>query len=303
MKILVVGDSHGRRPRIHFKDFDAIICVGDVCYDRKMSKHYRGWFSYMKKNDRIDFKDYLKMKSVTKKMEREYDKFSLKGGRKILEYLNSFGKPVYFVPGNWDQSYGETNVDEDDENPYRRIKSLYDIYLADRTNPKLIRGLKNIKDCQYQLHTFGEINILGYGLSSAPENPRLRKKGKKISGKQYERLKKHYGKIHEKLKKEYQKRNKKLPTIFLTHNVPYNTKIDRILNKGSSMYKKHWGSTVAREFCQKYKPILCVGGHMHEHFGKDKIGKTAVMNAGYGRDANTLIEIRDGKLKKLSFHK
>jgi len=30
---LILGDMHGRKPNIHFKNFDAILCVGDFCSD------------------------------------------------------------------------------------------------------------------------------------------------------------------------------------------------------------------------------------------------------------------------------
>ena len=33
MKILVVGDLHGQKPKIYFRDFDAIIAPGDFCSD------------------------------------------------------------------------------------------------------------------------------------------------------------------------------------------------------------------------------------------------------------------------------
>ena len=31
---------------------------------------------------------------------------------------------------------------------------------------------------------------------------------------------------------------------------------------------------------------------MHEHFGKDKLGKTVVVNAGFGSYVNTILEIK-----------
>ena len=40
---------------------------------------------------------------------------------------------------------------------------------------------------------------------------------------------------------------------------------------------------------------------MHEHFGKCKIKKTTVVNAGFGAKVNTSFEIKEGKLKGLKF--
>ena len=42
---------------------------------------------------------------------------------------------------------------------------------------------------------------------------------------------------------------------------------------------------------------------MHEHFGKDKIGKTTVINAGFGSYVNVFMEIDKGKIKKLKFYR
>ena len=43
MKFLIIGDLHGKMPRIHFKEFDAIIAPGDFCLDH--AKEYM-WMSY-----------------------------------------------------------------------------------------------------------------------------------------------------------------------------------------------------------------------------------------------------------------
>lgn len=51
----------------------------------------------------------------------------------------------------------------------------------------------------------------------------------------------------------------------------------------------------------KYKPLVCIGGHMHEHYGKIKLGKTVCIAAGFGSNANTLLEIEKGKVKRIRF--
>ncbi len=33
MKFLIIGDLHGNKPVVHFKEFDAIIAPGDFCSD------------------------------------------------------------------------------------------------------------------------------------------------------------------------------------------------------------------------------------------------------------------------------
>jgi len=94
------------------------------------------------------------------------------------------------------------------------------------------------------------------------------------------------------------------PIIFMPHNVPFNTKLDMITNKDSPKYGYHYGSVIAREIIEKYQPLLCIGGHMHEHFGKCRIGKTICINAGFGSKVNTLIDLDEakGKIRSIKFH-
>lgn len=308
MKLLVIGDLHGRKPRIHFKDFDAIVFPGDVVSDEEFGKYNKEWFAYLKYNKKISLSKFM-IRKLGKKRIRGMDKRAIKSGRKIMEYLNSLGKPVFMVPGNWDESYGKTEIRNPDKDQYSYLKSFYDYWLGERINPKLIRGLKNIIDCQYRTHKFMGFNFVGYGLVSAPEDLGRKKleigksSEESITKEQYRKLKKALGKIYKKLGNAYKKRDRKLETIFLTHNTPYKTKLDTITNKKSYAYKKHLGSSVARDFCRKNKPILCIGGHIHDHFGKDKIGRTIVVNAGFGSSANTLIDLENGRVKKIKFYK
>ena len=110
-----------------------------------------------------------------------------------------------------------------------------------------------------------------------------------------------YKKIYKKLDKIFKKTKK--PTIFLSHNVPYNTKIDKIVDKKNPRHGQHFGSMIARKIIEKYKPVICIGGHMHEHFDKVKIKKTVCINAGFGNKVNTFLEIKDGKIKQLKLLK
>ena len=306
MKILAIGDLHGRKPEIHFKDFDAIVQVGDVCDDKKFRPHIKKWLKFLKKSEeKISLSAFLE-KEIGKKNVKKLDRDSLIGGRKILRYLDSFNKPVFIVPGNWDQSYGETRIKNPDKSSYDYEKSFYDYWLGKNMNPRLIRGLKNIKDCQFKLHTFQGTNFIGYGLSSGPEDPELRKKSKKIKYEkgQYEKILRTHSTYMERLKGEL-KRKIKGPIVFISHNVPHNTKLDKVKNKNSPAHNKHLGSTVAREFCQKIKPLLCLSGHMHEYFGKDKIKNTTVINVGFGKNANVLVELdpEKNKIRKIMFNK
>lgn len=96
MKILVIGDLHGIKPRIHFKDFDCIIQVGDVCDDSEFRPHINNWFKYLKdaSEDRMSLSLFMS-NSIGKREMKAMEKRSVLKGREILKYLASFGKPVF----------------------------------------------------------------------------------------------------------------------------------------------------------------------------------------------------------------
>ena len=299
MKFLIIGDLHGKKPKILFKDFDAIIAPGDFCSDKGFRPYINQWLKNIKKGKEGYYEDLI-YKKIGKKGYKKLERESLEAGRKVFEELNKLGKPVYIVPGNWDQSYNKKRKKVSRETPYQYEKEVLDIFNGKETNKKLKQGLKNIIDCQFKLHKNPEINIIGYGLSCRPEKTRRTVK-KDMTKKQWESLQKHYKKILNRLTQEYKKRDKTKPTLFITHNVPHKTKLDKIIKKGSFAHNKHYGSSIARDFCTKHQPLFCVGSHIHEHFGKDKIKKTTIVNAGFGSNVNILVEIKNNKIKQLKF--
>lgn len=301
MKLFIVGDLHGRKPIIKNKNFDAIVLVGDICDDRKIAPFYKEYFKLIKNKDfNEDFDEWL-TKQISKKRIKKYEKESLNVGRKILKYIDSLRKPIFIVAGNWDQSYRKSRI-KSTKSYYNHLKTVHDYYLGDKINTYLTKGIKNLNDCMFKCVEFNRINFIGYGLSSTPEKPK-KKFLKKIKDKEAKSLEKSYQRILDKLGTAYKKRkNKKLPTFFITHNVPYKTKLDTCKDKKSYAYKKHLGSTIARTFCEKFQPLICAGGHVHEGRGKDKIGKTTIINPGYGKQAQVLIEINEKKkIKKIEF--
>jgi len=299
VKFLIVGDLHGIKPKIHFKDFDYIIAPGDFCSDKGLRPWKNKWVKLVKQGKTDLNLDNFILSKIGQRKLKKLDKESLKVGREIIKRLNKFGKPVFIVPGNWDQSYSETRIKNPDRGTYLYKKSSLDHYSAKRTNPFLTKGLKNIYDCQFKLFKFPEFNIVGYGLSSYPEKPI---KGN-FTKKEYAKIIKYYRSFVDGIDKQYKKRNKNNPTIFLTHNVPYNTPLDKVIDPGSYAHNKHYGSNIARDFVNKRQPLVCIGGHIHEHFKKCKIGKTTAINAGFGRYVNVFMEIQGKKIKKLKFHR
>jgi Icc-related predicted phosphoesterase len=162
MKLLIIGDLHGNMPRLHFRDFDAIVLVGDICSDKELSPIIKKWFHSLKVSKKeISFSLFFRGKFRKKKIKK-MEKNSLRIGRKILEKLNSFGKPIFMVPGNWDQSYGKSKIKNQEKNDYNYIKSFWDYWLGNKINSKLVKGLKNIVDCQYKNSFFNSLKFMGY---------------------------------------------------------------------------------------------------------------------------------------------
>jgi len=280
MKILVIGDLHGAMPKVHFKEFDAIIAPGDFCSDKGIRKYIKIMYKAFLKNP---YGSSSWWEIAGKKKAKTIIKDSLKAGRKILERLNSYDVPVYVIPGNWDL------VHDDDDWSFLN-KNYYKEYL--------IKGLKNVHDCHERILKVGEYTIIGYGIVNGPELLKYRHY-KNLEKKSYVQNEKRYRKLVKRYDKRF--RNKK-NVIFMSHNVPYNTPLDKIINKSSPMDGRHYGSNLARLMIEKHKPIINIAGHMHEHYGTCRIGKTTVLNAGFGGEKNTLFELEDGKIKNIKFY-
>jgi len=276
-KFLIIGDLHGNKPQIYDKNFDAIIAPGDFCSDALRKYMFQALKIRIEtKDNSINWYDVIPKKKAKKEVTK-----SLKDGRKILEYLNSFNKPVFALPGNWDWT-----GDKD-----------WSFLNKDYWKSYLIKGLRNIRNCHKNKFKFKDLTIIGHGITSSPEYPQ-KETIKRYTKKELITKKKNYNKLFNEMNKKF-KREKNV--IFLTHNVPYNTKLDKIINKDSPLNKKHMGSYLARQLIIKNKPLVSIGGHIHEHFGKDKLGKTIIINAGFGSFVNTILEIKDNMITKLEF--
>jgi len=82
--------------------------------------------------------------------------------------------------------------------------------------------------------------------------------------------------------------------ILVSHQPPVNSISDEV-REGI-----HVGSKAVRSFIEKYQPLVCFTGHIHEGIGIDTIGKTKIVNPGplwYGK--YTYARISDGQIEKL----
>ncbi len=281
MKFLIIGDLHGNKPRIHYKGFDAMIAPGDFCSD-PMKKYMFSVLRERLKNPGYD-KNWYDL-AGKKKAEKMVGK-SLQDGRKVLEYLNSLGVPVFVVPGNWDWA------DEDEEDNVIG-RNLFD---------DMINDLENITNIHYSMIDTGEHQIIGYGLSSGPEYPQHKSEPERLDKEELRLLKMDYDAILEAISMLFREATR--PVILLTHNVPFNTGLDMIKDKTSPRFGMHFGSLVARKLIERFHPMVCIGGHMHESQGRDMLGKTLCINAGFGSEANTWLELNRDSVVKLDFHK
>lgn len=64
------------------------------------------------------------------------------------------------------------------------------------------------------------------------------------------------------------------PILFVTHEPPYNTNLDKLTDG------RHVGSRSVRKFIEVMSPLLCLTGHIHEGEGVDKIGNCMLVNPG-----------------------
>jgi len=77
-------------------------------------------------------------------------------------------------------------------------------------------------------------------------------------------------------------------TVVISHNPPYNTKVDKVL------LGAHVGSKEIRKFIENHSPDIFLSGHIHEAVGVDKIGKTILLNPGpFRRGTIGVITITD----------
>ncbi len=284
MKFLIIGDLHGNMPNIYYKNFDAIIAPGDFCGDKGIREAYQVSYKEFLK-DRHKFREWWEI--VGKKKAEKMIKRSISEGRRIMTYLDSFGVPVYYIPGNWDDWRIESRMGLNFKN-----EDFFKTYVT--------KSLKNSFSLHKKIKNIGDYNIIGYGYCNGPELLKYRNyKGiKKID---IEKNKMRYNKLLKKYNGLFKKAKK--PIIFLGHNVPYNTPIDMITNKKSLRYGYHYGSLLAREMIDKYQPLVFIGAHMHEHFRSCKIGKTTAINSGFGSYVNVFLELEGNKIKKLEFYR
>jgi Icc-related predicted phosphoesterase len=280
MKILAIGDFHGEFPSkfnrlIKKEKIDLIVSTGDY-----FPFSYREiWFKHCYDQD----KELWEI--IGKKKYKELVLKDLKQGEKIIKKLNSLDVPVITTHGNID--YTRIYADNEDIISTKTWK-------WDNQNffEKIMKKYPKVKRFDYSFFKFKDFIFIGTYGSTNKGNQKSRT---------YKRNKKRMQKIFDKFK------NQKNQIIFVGHNVPYNTKLDKAGNKSHPRVRgKHLGSRMISTLIREHKPLLYIGGHMHTNQGKDKIKKTILINPGAAKEGKAaIIEIDDFKenIKKIKFIK
>ena len=273
MKILAVGDFDGKFPKkyldiIKKEKIDVVVSDGD--YPPFTLKEE--FFAFVYGNPFLDLEDVVgkkKFKEITIKDDLE--------GESVMKKLNSLSIPVLSVLGNHDYHLPDDCTDfKLEENSKFKQERL--THLA-----KVIEKYKNIQRIDYSYAKIGEFIFIGARGHSFPGD---------VKSKAY---KKHRN-ILEKLFKKFEKENKQGKVIFVSHNSPYNTKLDLISAKEAhaDVKGKHYGSKMFRRILDKYQPIISISGHIDESWGKQKLGKTLAVNCGAVHDGRgAVINIGD----------
>jgi len=290
-RIGIVGDPHGVIPNVRFTDVDFMMCPGDFCSDELKQYMFQAMRINLENRDKGITKKVFWWDLLGKHEARSKILESVAKGRAVLEHLNSFGVPVYVLPGNWDF------IPDKEKAKHWRFWET-DFYY------KNIRGLDNIIDCDMKVRDAGNYVIVGYGKVSSPEYPQDQDLIAKETSKELAKSKSHYLRTRRRVNSLFDKAKKiGKPVIFFHHNVPYGTNIDKIVNPNSPMNGRHFGSVVAREMIDKHQPVLSEAGHMHEHYDKVEIGKTICVDSGFGPNANVLVTLQRYKVKDVEFNR
>jgi len=273
MKFLAIGDFHGEFPKkfeklIRDEKIDLVVSNGDFfpfVYRKLWFKH-----CYGKKTELWEIIGKEKTKKLVEK--------DLRLGERALRALNRLSVPVITVPGNIDH----LGVDYNDQYGSKLwAKSGWKWYDQNFFVP-ILKKYSNIQRFDYSYIRFGAYIFIGArgGTSPGSVTSISYRKHRKILDNLFIKFKDH-------------------KILFISHNVPNNTQLDKI---GKYAHKKvrgkHYGSKLIRRVIDRWQPLLHIGGHIHEGRGMQKLGKTLCVNPGAAHEGQAaVIEIKDKNVK------
>lgn len=297
MRILAIGDFHGKFSeklikKIKKENFDVIFSNGDYCGQKGISE--------------IDFKYYYgknsdERKKVPKHIQnklRFLENKSVDNGSSILKKIKNLKKPFFGVRGNWDPTPWSNDVGAWTKSTKQQVKKLNHVLE------------KDFEFVDFRFKDFDNFVLVGGTSSSYPGM--LRKNMIRRIMEKWDMSKEEAERYVNGIKRDTKWRTKKFemafskakklkkPIIFLTHNSPYGTKLDVIKSKKAHKLAKgqHYGSYLDMIMIKKFKPELVLCGHIHENFGKDKLGRSLIVNVGSAQEENFVIIDFNEKTRK-----
>ncbi len=258
MKILVVGDPHGRLPKKIPKKEDFIIITGDI------GKADLARVRYFENVER-EKKGLEKLENDSKFGKKVFDEV-YNSTISILKKYSSIA-PTYSIIGNvGTYMLKETEMKKEEKELGIKLPRL----------KKRIDRVKNFHLARNVVRNIGGLRI-GF-LEYFVDNCWI----KEFGDKDKKRIKM--------AKKETEKAKKVLKgfgslDILVCHQPPFGV-LDKMLNRNGpkTWYGKNAGSKVILDYVKKYQPKYVFCGHMHESKGQKKIGKTEVHNIGFNGD-------------------
>ncbi len=269
MKLLVLGDFHGKFSKkferlTKKENIDLLISNGDY-----FPFHYRKlWFEH------CFGKEIMLWEVIGKKKMKKLLLKDLRDGENVLNKINKLSIQSVTVVGNLDYSRVADTMD------FKVSKKHYWKWYEQDFFSKIIKKYKKIRRIDYSYFKFGDLIFIGaYGLM----NPG------RVKSKAYKKHRKILDTLFKKFKKE--------KVIFISHNVPYNTRLDLIgKNAHEKVRGEHYGSKLIRRIIDKHQPILHIGGHIHESMGMQKLGRTLCINPGAAHEGHgAIVDIIEGK--------
>ncbi|MFB6246040.1 MAG: metallophosphoesterase [Candidatus Pacearchaeota archaeon] len=286
MKILALSDFHGSFPSfikkvIKKEKVDVVVSVGDYPTSTKLKEIIKNFGFY---------RGFEGWEVIGVKKYKELFNKDIRNGKKVIDKLNDLDVLVVSTIGNHDYPYpDDLRDDEDEEEDWDwALKKVNEL-------PNYVKKKRNIRKIDYSYARVGGYVFVGMRGHSNPG---------KVKSEAYRKHKKILEEIFRKFKKE----NREGKLIFVSHNSPYETKLDKITSKDApeEVRGKHYGSKMAKRVLRKWQPVLSISGHIEEGKGKDKIGKTVAVNCGSVQNGDyALIELNDktGKVSRVRFGK
>lgn len=277
MKILAIGDFHGKFPAKLKKDlekekFDLILSTGDYAGIDAWRSPMKKSFKAYEKGKELSVADILGKKKYKQLLKKDYAE-----GRIPIIALNNFKVKTFSVFGNgdWYRIF------------FNEIGKHYE---------NLIKKLKHVKNINRSKAYFRGLKIAGFGGYLDPDIYFTEKGRRAIND---------IPAVSQKRKQRYNQEARKLmklmkikPDFLLTHYTPYNC-LDKMRAKGFKLTGSHMGVGFFNKAIKKFKPSLVVCGHMHENQGKCKIGRTTIVNPGAASEGKAAVIDFDEEKKRV----